>query len=102
MDRSTRINLNTVVARSDGQVSCDLDGEVVLMSVEKGEYYRIDDIGSRIWAMIDPPQSVSALCDRLVSEYDVERRECEEDVLSFLRKLHKDDMIRVEIHAQAG
>lgn len=52
---NNEINLNSVVAQSEDQVSTELDGETVLMSIEQGNYYGMDKVLSRIWALIEKP-----------------------------------------------
>ena len=57
---------DAVIAQGDDQVSTVVDGETVLMNVGSGQYYQLDDIGSRIWALIESPVAVGAVCDRLI------------------------------------
>ena len=89
------ISMNNVVAQSEELVSSDLDGETVLMSIEKGKYYGMDAIGSRIWMLIEQPILVSELCDTLLKEFDVVREQCEQDVLAFLNQLARDNLAKV-------
>ena len=53
-----------VITHGEEQVYTVVDGEAVLMSVANGKYYKLDDIGTRIWALIETPTAVSALCDK--------------------------------------
>ncbi len=92
---NNEINLNSVVAQSEDQVSTELDGETVLMSIEQGNYYGMDKILSRIWALIEKPIPVSTLCDRLIDEYNVERETCEQDVLNVLNDLTKENLLKI-------
>jgi hypothetical protein len=92
---------DTVVVQVEELVSTNLDGETVMMSVENGKYYGMDKIGSRIWAIMDQPRSVSNICDILLGEFDVGREQCELDVLHFLNKLAEDTLLRV-VDATAG
>ena len=64
-----------------------LDGEVVMMSVENGEYYGLNEIGSAIWDKIEKEIKVDELVKLLMEEYDVERSECEADTLEFLNEM---------------
>ena len=91
----TEIGITTTITHSDSQVSADMDGEVVMMSVEKGNYYGFDAIASRIWALIEEPMTVNALCDALVQEFDVDSETCVHDVLPFLQDLQQQDLIKV-------
>lgn len=42
------------------------------MSVEKGEYFSLDPLGSRVWVLIEKPVKVSDLIDALLMKYDVD------------------------------
>ena len=101
MSGKNQIGPDTVVAQIEELVSSDLDGETVMMSVKNGKYYGMDAIGSRIWALIKQPRSVSELYDILLREFNVDRERCEKDVLIFLNKLAEDNLIRI-VHASVG
>jgi hypothetical protein len=101
MSGKNPVGPNTVIAQIEELVSSDLDGETVMMSVKNGKYYGMDAIGSRIWALIKQPRSVSELCDILLEEFDVDCERCEGDVLIFLNKLAEDNLIRI-VHASVG
>lgn len=89
------INLKSMIQRNDDLVSCDLDGETMLMSVKTGKYYGIDPMGSRIWALLETTRSVFEICTVLLAEFDVERQLCERDSLAFLNKLSQENLIKV-------
>ena len=89
------ISLNSTVKRVDNLVSCDLDGETALMSVENGKYYAMDLIGSRIWTLLVQARPVSAICSLLIEEFEVEPSQCEHDVLAFLNDLSLDNLVEV-------
>jgi hypothetical protein len=90
------ISANDVVCQIEDIVASDIDDEKVMMSIEKGHYYGLDPIGSRVWELIESPVRVSELVDALVVKYDVERPICEQDVLAFLAELHEAGILRVE------
>ncbi len=85
----------TVLKRSDDLLSNELDGETVMMSIESGKYYGLEEIATRIWQLLETPQAVSQLCDALVAEFDVTREQCEADVLPFLADLAKEGVAEV-------
>lgn len=90
-----RIGLTSTIIRDKGLVSCDLDGETALMSVENGKYYALDPIGSRIWVLLEQARAVSDLCALLLQEFEVEPAQCQKDVLDFLHELAQDNLIKV-------
>ncbi len=77
----------SVVKRNPELVSTDVDGEKVMMSIDNGEYFGLDSVGSRIWDLIEDPVSVESLVNLLIDEFDVSKEQCEIDTLEFLNEL---------------
>lgn len=95
------IQLDSVVTRDESLMFSDLDGETVMMSIESGKYYGLDDIGSRIWELIEQPRSVGDLCDTLLTEFEVDRDTCQQHVLEFLEELRDESIVTVLKEATA-
>jgi len=90
------ITTETVISQVEDIVASDIDGETVMMSIENGYYYGLDDIGSVIWELIEKPTRVSDLIDILVGKFTVDRETCEKDVLKFLNGLNEDNILVVK------
>ena len=73
--------LSTVVAVKD-QVSSDLGGEVAILDLTGGVYYGLDEVGSRIWELIQEPIVVNQIQATIVEEYDVDSVRVERDMLA--------------------
>ena len=89
------LNLDSIVARSEELVTSNLDGEVVMMSIDRGKYYGLDPIASQIWELLETPCSIRALCDQLLPRYEVGREQGEKDVLAFCQQAREQNIIRV-------
>lgn len=89
------LTLDSTVTASRDQVSSDLAGETVLLSLTSAQYHGFTGVGARIWELIQQPTSVRAVCDRIVAEFDVTRERCEADVLAFLAQCHERGLIEV-------
>src|SRR2546422_8565658 len=85
----------TVISRSPSVLTAEVDGEVVMMSIEQGRYFGLDDIGSDIWKRIEPPCSFATLVDRLVADYDAERATIAADVQALLGRMAVEDVVRL-------
>jgi hypothetical protein len=81
------ISAGSIVAATNDQVSADVGGETILLSMQSAEYYGLDSVGSRIWELVREPIQVAKIRDVIAREYDVELERCEADVLAFLREL---------------
>ena len=95
MSSSRTVGPDTIVSRSDEPVAVELDGTVVMMSIEQGMYFGLEGVGPRVWALLDEPRSVRAVCDALVQEFDIEDDTCLREVVAFLNELRTAQLIRV-------
>ena len=65
------ITRETTICRSSDIVAGDIDSEVVMMSIEKGNYYGLDPVAGRIWELLADPIHVGEMIGILRKEYDV-------------------------------
>lgn len=75
------------LVKSHKTLTSHIDDEVVMMSSEKGMYYNLNPIGSRIWELLDTPQSLESLCAQLMEEYDVDEATCKQETEEFIQSL---------------
>ena len=85
------ITIDTIISQAEEIVASDIDGETVMMSVENGKYYGLDEIGSHIWELIERPIKVSNFIDTLFEKFDVTS---ERDVLIFINELNEDRILQ--------
>lgn len=90
------LSLDSVVNRSEGQVSTEIDGEAVLLSIDRGNYYGMNKVLTAIWNWIEKPMSVSEICTKLTSTHDVSREVAEKDVLKILGELSREGLIDIQ------
>ena len=90
------ISKDSIVVASKDQVSSDLAGEVVMLNLKNGTYYGLDEVGARIWSLIQEPSSVEVVRDILLEEYDVVPDLCERDLLALLQDLADNGLVEVK------
>jgi hypothetical protein len=90
-----KISLKTMVVQNQGNIVSDMDGEKVMMSIQKGKYYNLGSVGGAIWEGIHSPITVNQLITSLKKVYDVEYSECQEQVMSFLELLFNEGLIDI-------
>lgn len=93
--RDYGINLNTIINKNLEIDDTDLDGEKVMMNIDKGEYFMMNEVGSRIWEIISEPVNVKGIIDTLRSEYEVDEEICKDTVVEFLGRLNNADLISI-------
>jgi hypothetical protein len=78
---------STIWQRTDGFVSAPVGEGTVILHLDSGRYYSFDDSALAIWNLLDVPQSLSGLVDRLTGTYDVPPEDCGNDTAKFLSEL---------------
>lgn len=90
-----KINLQTVIQRKKEILASDLDGEKVMMSIEKGEYYGLGKTGTFIWDNIEESIKIDDLIQLIIEKYNVDKNQCFEDIVPFIRHLIEKELIIV-------
>jgi hypothetical protein len=87
------LNLNTVVERNQALIASEVDGEILMVSLEGGKYYNLNPTGSRIWKLLQQPCKVSDLIHLLQEEYEVPEDICRQDVLQLLGEMEREKLV---------
>ena len=89
------VQLRDSVSRGEHVVSRDLGGESVLLNLDSGQYYGLDEVGGRIWSLLAECQQLRIVHQQLVQEYDVEPAEAERDLLRIVRELNEHGLVQI-------
>ena len=96
------IEEKTVVVATGEQVSGDLpDGEVVILNLKDSVYYGLNEVGGRIWEMIQEPTPVGEVVDALLNEYAVDRERCTQEVVDLVTALADKGLVELKHEATA-
>ncbi|MBD6615045.1 lasso peptide biosynthesis PqqD family chaperone [Komarekiella sp. 'clone 1'] len=97
------VNLSTdypKVVAAKNQIFSELQGEAVILDINSGVYYGLNQVGVSIWNLIQAPKTVKEIRDALLAEYEVDSQACETDILVLLEDLATKGLI--EIRHEAG
>ena len=89
------VNINSVIIKNEEIDDTDLDGEKVMMNLDNGQYFMMNEVGSRIWELIEGNTPIVNIIETLTNEYDVDEETCENTVIEFLGRLKDADLIKV-------
>ena len=96
MESKKEISTVTNITQAAGLVAADMDGKKVMLNIDKGTYYGLDDIGSHIWDLLEVPRKIQEVVDLLLQEYDVEEKVCQHDVMLFINKLYDRGLVDID------
>jgi hypothetical protein len=89
------ISSDLTVVSTRRLVSADLGEEVILLHLENGLYFGLENVGARIWKLLQKPVRVGEIERVLLEEYDVEPEKCHEEVVGLLNKLVDQNLVEV-------
>lgn len=89
------IKENDKIVRTTDCISTEIDNEVVLMHINNGRYYGLNSTLGRIWTELENATIVSALIEKLQSQYQGEPEQIRSDILEVLEQMQKNKLIQV-------
>ena len=71
----------------------NIDGELILVHMEKGAYYTTDEVGAAVWDLVESRCTLAEIVETLLAQFDAGHDEIENATLAFLHKLEEEDLI---------
>lgn len=86
----------SIISASPDQVSSQIGAESVILNIKSGTYFGLNEVGSRIWNMIEKSTNINNIIQTLLDEYEVDFEQCKSEVLNLIDELISADLIEVE------
>jgi hypothetical protein len=74
----------------------DLDGESVILNLQTESYFGLDEVGTRMWALLTASDSVRAALDALLEEYETDAGTMRKDLEELIGKLVEQGLLEVK------
>jgi len=82
-----KIKPEYILQRNGELLTSTLDEQIVMMHVYDGNYYSLNNIGTRIWQILETPLTFNELVIKLVDEFEVSKEQCVDDITPFINEL---------------
>ena len=79
--------------RNPDLVAAEMDGDLVMMSVETGTYFGLTGIAPQIWDALETAQTTEEIFRQLVSLYEVEESVLLADLTAFLADMQQNGLV---------
>ncbi len=79
----------TKYIRNNKTISGRLSDELVMMDIDKGKYFSLNPIATRIWDLLEKPLALEELCGILMNEYEVGEQQCRTEVSEVIGEMVK-------------
>lgn len=90
------LSLDSIVSQKEDIDVTELNGEKVMMNLDKGKYFMLNETGSVIWDAINEPKSISEIIESIINEYDIDKETCQSKVLEYLEKLNHEELVFIK------
>lgn len=68
-------------------------GTLVLLDLDGGQYYALDEVSARVWELCDGDHGVGTITEAIGAEYDAPVETIYEDVLAFLEEMLDENLL---------
>lgn len=73
-----------------------VDGQVVLLSLAGGSYYKLNGSGSRIWALIREHGELTKVEEDMIDEYEADPEQIRRDIAALVADLQAHGLLQTE------
>jgi hypothetical protein len=80
-------DLDSRVQRKPGIPWKRLEAEAVILDLESGDYFELDELGCRIWEALDGELTLAAHAQSIAREYEADPELVRSDVMAFVDEL---------------
>ena len=88
------LSLDSRPARKEGVLAQTAAENWVLLDLESGEYFALDEVSSRIWHLCDGERTVADIARAVHAEFDAPAEDIERDALAVLAELASEGLVR--------
>lgn len=65
----------------------DVEGEAVLLDLSGGEYFGLNEVGTRFWSVATETGRLDDILERILEDFDVDAATLESDLAGFLDEM---------------
>jgi hypothetical protein len=95
------ITMSDCVRRNAELMAAPVDNELVILGLISNNYIALDEIGRRIWELLETEHPVDDLCHLLGQEYEATPEQIAADMLPFLTELQDEGIVHVVVGQSA-
>jgi hypothetical protein len=76
-------------------LSASVDDQIVMMSVERGQYYNLNAVGARIWNLLETPRTLAQIVAALAEIYEAPEETIHAEADAFLGRLEREGLLEI-------
>lgn len=90
------VTLDARVVTGPDAVFRELEGEAVILNLGSGLYFGLNEVGTRVWQLLDAHADLRRVFEILRVEFDVTDDRLRDDLLALVEQLRDKGLVHVE------
>ena len=83
------MDLKQTITLSPDVISQEVSGETVILDLNSENYFGLDEVGTRIWQLVEETGNLQAVYERMLAEYEVDEEQLLEDMGKLIGEIEK-------------
>ena len=96
MPLAMAISPSSIVAPGQDVVSCDLEGDAVLLDLGTSRYFKLNRVGAHVWSALDGARTAGDLRRSVLEAFDVDPERCVRDLDNLLAALEQAGLVKID------
>ncbi|MBU0567040.1 PqqD family peptide modification chaperone [bacterium] len=85
-----------LLKRGEKTASRIVEGEAIIFTPEDSTIHSLNEVGTRIWELLEEERSIEDIVKTVCNEYEIEEKEAEQDIVEFIKELHGKKIVDVK------
>ena len=93
----TLLSQSSIVSAASQQVSCALADETLILQLQTGKYFRLNQVGTATWEFIQESHPVREIYLEILARYEVDSLRWERDLYGLLEGMREAELIEIKL-----
>lgn len=85
-----------LLTRGSKTASRIVEGEAIIFTPEDSMIHSLNEVGTRIWELLEEEKTIEEIVKVICHEYEVEEKEAEKDILEFIKILQHKQIVEIK------
>jgi hypothetical protein len=74
----------------------DIKGETVILNIESGVFYTLNDVGRFIWELIAEGHNFESITSQIINRFEVSPEQSRDDAEKFITRLVEENVLTIK------
>jgi hypothetical protein len=90
------MTINKTVIISPDVLTQEVSGEMILLDLSKEQYLGLNDVGTKVWQLLQEGKNLEMVFETLLEEYDIDAELLKSDLNQLISDMHEAEVVEVK------